>query len=87
MLRTDFRRVFRKALRKAVRKARRALPSSIVNGTRNSVLRPSSYKGSLFRARSVGLSKQEARKACRILANRKLRCIAIRHSASRADRA
>jgi D-alanyl-D-alanine carboxypeptidase len=67
--------------RKAIRKARRALPRSIVNGTHTAVLRPSSYKGRLFRARIVGLSKQEARKACRILANRKLRCIAIRHSA------
>ena len=65
--------------RKAVRKAQRALPRSLVRGTRVAVLRPSSYRGRLYRGRIVGLSKQAARNACRILAGRKLRCMTIRH--------
>ena len=67
--------------RKAVRKARRALPRSITRGTRVALLRPSSYRGRLYRARIVGLSKREARNACRILAGRRLRCMTIRQKA------
>ena len=73
-------RKFRLA-RKALHKARRALPHKIVRGTRVAVLKPSSYKGSLYRARIVGMTKKEAKRACRVLERRKLRCMAIRHDA------
>ena len=67
--------------RKAVRKARRALPRTIVAGTRVTVLKPSTYKGNLYRARIVGMTKREAREACKLLERRNLRCMTIRHDA------
>lgn len=70
-----------KLVRKAVRRARRVLPRGIRRGTRVAVLKPGSYKGRMYRARIVGMTRKEARKACRILSDRKIRCMAIRHKA------
>lgn len=69
-----------KGARRSLRAAKRALPDRLENGTKAAILRPSSYKGNLYRARLIGMSKTEARKACSILKREDVRCLALRHS-------
>lgn len=66
--------------KRSIRKAKRALPGKFEKGTKAVILRPSTYKGRFYRARIVGMSKGEARRACRALKREDVRCLAIRHA-------
>ncbi len=61
-------------------KALRALPGRLRRGALVAVMKPSDYKGRFYRGRIVGLTKQTADAACRVLKKKSLRCLAIRTS-------
>ena len=61
---------------KAIRQARRAAPKILAHA-RNKVMSVERRGGMLYRARFVGLSRGDARLACRQLKRRKMGCLAM----------
>jgi D-alanyl-D-alanine carboxypeptidase len=66
--------------KRSLRKAQRVLPRKYAAGTKPRILKPSTYSGSLYRARFIGMSKSEAKAACRVLRKHHVRCLALEHS-------
>jgi len=64
--------------KRSIRQAKRALPNKLEAGTHARILKPSSYRGRLYRARIVGMSRTEAKQACRILKREDVRCMTFR---------
>lgn len=65
-----------KKARRIMRKAYRKLPSRFKRAIRARVV---DRKGEIYRARLVGLTRVEAKKACKVLRRKGTRCLAILH--------
>lgn len=68
------------AAEKALNKAK-----SILDSVTIAVVGPSSRKDKLYRARLVGLSEEEARKACRVLKKQRMHCMPLSTGLNSAD--
>lgn len=69
--------------KRGLSKAQKALSGQIVQGKGTRIVERKSDKNrAIYRARIIGMSKDEANKACDILKKRSLRCLAIRSLAN-----